>query len=77
MDDSRELAKLKQELLNQIHQAELERAYNDLYELLKIVESHVILVNLEVRQDRIIWNRLIKKINEGIEEIENLKESLK
>jgi len=77
MDDSRELVKLKQELLNQIHQAELEICYIDLERLINRIEAHVILVNLEERMDRRIWNRLIKKINEGIEEIENLKESLK
>jgi hypothetical protein len=77
MDDSRELVKLKQELLNQTHQAELEICYIDLERLINRIEAHVILVNLEERMDRRIWNRLIKKINEGIEEIENLKESLK
>lgn len=77
MDDSRELAKLKRELLNQIHQVELDVAYNELGRLINTIESHVVLVNLDERPDRIIWNRLIKKINEGFEAIENIKETLK
>lgn len=77
MVDSRELAKLKRELLNQIHQVELDVAYNELERLITTIESHLDLINLEKRPDRTAWNRLTKKINEEFESIENIKESLK
>ena len=77
MVDSRELAKLKRELLNQIHHAELDVACNELERLIITIESHLDLINLEKRPDRTAWNRLTKKINEEFESIENIKESLK
>lgn len=52
-------------------------AYNELERLITTIESHVVLVNLDERTDRRVWNRLMKKLNEAFIEIENIKESLK
>lgn len=75
--DSEELAILKNKLLTDITQIDLDMTIERLQAFLIKFDEALIYIDLERQEDKIYYNRLIRDINSQLQEIENLHECLK
>lgn len=71
------LAILKTRLVNQLIEIDLANAFEHLQAFLIKFDEALIYIDLERREDIILYNRLIREINSQVQEIENMHESLK
>ena len=75
--DSEELAILKNKLLTDLTQIDLDMTIERLQAFLIKFDEALIYIDLERQEDKIYYNRLIRDINSQLQEIENLHECLK
>jgi len=75
--DSEELAILKNKLLADLTQIDLDMTIERLQTFLIKFDEALIYIDLERQEDKIYYNRLIREINSQLQEIENIYESSK